>query len=114
MAYRVTGHREAAEDVVQETFTRLLPRPPAHPLPVSPRVYLISLVHQRASEHVRREVLGWKLALRYPINPLFFGGLTYRGLRNLSAYWWRRALARPSRPLEPLELLEPSPARQAD
>jgi glycosyltransferase involved in cell wall biosynthesis len=66
---------------------------------------------ERSSEHVRREVLGWKLALRYPINPLFFGGLTYRGLRNLSAYWWRQALARPSHPLEPLE---PSPARQAD
>ena len=56
IAHRVTRDWQAAEDVVQDVFTRLLLRPPATPLPVSPRTYLISLVHQRASERVRMEV----------------------------------------------------------
>ncbi len=57
IALRVTKDEQAAEDVAQEVFTDLLLRPPVHPLPVSPRVLLISLTHQRASDYVRRESL---------------------------------------------------------
>jgi RNA polymerase sigma-70 factor (ECF subfamily) len=55
LAYRIVGSRDAAEDVAQETFVKLLRRPPALPGDLSMRAWLFAVSTHLAYNAVRSE-----------------------------------------------------------
>jgi RNA polymerase sigma-70 factor (ECF subfamily) len=56
LAARITGNRQAAEDVTQEVFTSVWSRPETFdPTRGTLRGWLMVLAHRRAVDHVRRE-----------------------------------------------------------
>lgn len=57
LAYRITGNRIAAEDVVQESFLALWRSPRYDPTRGSIRQWLLGIVRNRAIDHIRRSLV---------------------------------------------------------
>jgi RNA polymerase sigma-70 factor, ECF subfamily len=59
LAYRIVGDRVAAEDVVQEAFLSAWRRASSYdPSKGAPRRWLLSIVHHRAIDRIRRAAVG--------------------------------------------------------
>ncbi len=54
VAYRITGDRCLAEDIIQEFFVRLYRKPPETPLE-KPRAYLLKMVHNLTIDKLEKQ-----------------------------------------------------------